>query len=205
MSDMPEINLDEVTSDKREIVYLRTANQHQGLVKANRVLLLLVMGLMAVVFVLGFVLLPRQNLLTEIQKHQAISAVYATQNPALSAEISALKGQLFGLLSGSIESKLRTLEENIKKGSVADSLDTIRDLKGDVKILTTYSIDSPARVDGAAVNQALIKELNDVKDLVYLTFVSCGLMVAAIAGVWLRSRYGLTHQRSSQTYLGRGD
>lgn len=67
MSDMPEINLDEVTSDKREIVYLRTANQHQGLVKANRVLLLLVMGLMAVVFVLGFVLLPRQNLLTEIQ------------------------------------------------------------------------------------------------------------------------------------------
>lgn len=202
---MPEINPDEVTSGKSEIVYLRTANQHQALVKANRVLLLLVMGLMAVVFVLGFVLLPRQNLLTEIQKHQAISAVYATQNPALSAEISALKGQLFGLLSGSIESKLRTLEENIKKGSVADSLDTIRDLKGDVKILTTYSIDSPARVDGAAVNQALIKELNDVKDLVYLTFVSCGLMIAAIAGVWLRSRYRLTHQRSRQAYLGRGD
>lgn len=205
MSDMPEINPDEVTSGKSEIVYLRTANQHQALVKANRVLLLLVMGLMAVVFVLGFVLLPRQNLLTEIQKHQAISAVYATQNPALSAEISALKGQLFGLLSGSIESKLRTLEESIKKGSVADSLDTIRDLKGDVKILTTYSIDSPARVDGAAVNQALIKELNDVKDLVYLTFVSCGLMIAAIAGVWLRSRYRLTHQRSRQAYLGRGD
>lgn len=202
---MPEINLDEVTSDKREIVYLRTASQHQALVKANRVLLLLVMGLMAVVFVLGFVLLPRQNLLTEIQKHQAISAVYATQNPALSAEISALKGQLFGLLSGSIESKLRTLEESIKKGSVADSLDTIRDLKGDVKILTTYSIDSPARADGAAVNQVLIKELNDVKDLVYLTFVSCGLMIAAIAGVWLRSRYRLTHQRSRQAYLGRGD
>ncbi|WP_445370906.1 hypothetical protein ACH518_16750 [Methylomonas sp. HW2-6] len=205
MSDMPEINPDEVISDTREIVYLRTANQHRALVKANRVLLLLVMGLMAVVFVLGFVLLPRQNLLTEIQKHQTLSAVYATQNPALSAEISALKGQLFGLLSGSIESKLRTLEENIKKGSVADSLDTIRDLKGDVKILTTYSIDSPARADGAAVNQALIKELNDVKDLVYLTFVSCGLMIAAIAGVWLRGRYRLTHQRSRQAYLGRGD
>lgn len=202
---MPEINPDEVTSDKREIVYLRAVDPHQALVKANRVLLLLVMGLMAAVFVLGFVLLPRQNLLTEIQKQQTMSAVYATQNPALSAEISALKGQLFGLLSGSIESKLRTLEENIKKGSVADSLDTIRDLKGDVKILTTYSIDSPARADGAVVNQALIKELNDVKDLVYLTFVSCGLMIAAIAGVWLRNRYRLTHQRSGQAYIGRVD
>lgn len=201
---MPEINLDDVNTDKHEIVYLR-AHQHQALVKANRLLLMLVLGLMAAVFLLGFVLLPKQNLLTEMQKNQAVSMVYATQNPALSAEISALKGQLFGLLSGSIDSKLRALEDNIKKGSVAESLDTIQDLKGDVKILTTYSADSTAKVEGAAVNQVLIKELNDIKDLVYLTFVSCGLMVAAIAGVWLRNRYRLTHQRSHQAYLGRQD
>ena len=201
---MPEINLDDVNTDKHELIYLRP-HQHQALIKANRYLLMLVLALMAAVFLLGFVLLPRQNLLTEIQKHQAISMAYATQNPALTAEISALKGQLFGLLSGSIESKLRSLEENIKKGSVAESLDAIQDLKGDVKILTTYSVDSPAKIEGAAANQALIKELNDIKDLVYLTFVSCGLMVAAIAGVWLRNRYRLTHQPSHQAYLGRQD
>jgi cell division protein FtsB len=204
MSDMPEINLDDVNTDKHEIVYLR-AHQHQALMKANRFLLMLVLALMAAVFLLGFILLPKQNLLTEIQKHQAISTAYATQNPVLSAEISALKGQLFGLLSGSIDSKLRALEENIKKGSVADSLETIQDLKGDVKILTTYSVDSPAKVEGAAVNQVLIKELNDIKDLVYLTFVSCGLMIAAIAGVWLRNRHRLTHQRSQQAYLSKQD
>ncbi|WP_446811905.1 hypothetical protein ACH50O_10175 [Methylomonas sp. 2BW1-5-20] len=204
MSDMPEINLDDVNTDKHEIVYLR-AHQHQALIKANRFLLMLVLGLMAAVFLLGFVLLPKQNLLTEIQKHQAVSMAYATQNPALSAEISALKGQLFGLLSGSIDSKLKALEESIKKGSVADSLDTIQDLKGDVKILTTYSVDSPAKVDGVAANQALIEELNDIKDLVYLTFVSCGLMIASIAGVWLRNRYRLSHQRGNQVYIGRQD
>ncbi|OQW76396.1 MAG: hypothetical protein BVN35_06380 [Proteobacteria bacterium ST_bin11] len=204
MSDMPEINLDDVKTDKHEIVYLR-AHQHQALMKANRFLLMLVLALMAAVFLLGFVLLPKQNLLTEIQKHQVVSTAYATHNPVLSAEISALKGQLFGLLSGSIDSKLRALEENIKKGSVAESLDTIQDLKGDVKILTTYSVDSPARMEGAAVNQVLIKELNDIKDLVYLTFVSCGLMIAAIAGVWLRNRYRLSHQASQQAYLSKQD
>ena len=201
---MPEINPDDVNTDKHEIVYLR-AHQHYALVKANRLLLMLVLGLMAVVFLLGFVLLPRQNLLTEMQKNQAVSVAYATQNPALSAEISALKGQLFGLLSGSIDSKLKSLEDNIKKGSVAESLDTLQDLKGDVKILATYSVDSPARVEGTVANQVLIKELGDIKSLVYLTFVSCGLLIAAIAGIWLRSRYRLTHQRSHQVYLTRQD
>lgn len=199
---MPEINLDDGSTDKHEIVYLH-GYQHQALVKANRLLLTLVLALMAAVFVLGFVLLPKHDLLTEIQKNQAISLAYATQNPALSDEINALKGQLFGLLSGSIESKLRALEDNIKKGSVAASLETIQDLKGDVRILTTYSTNSASRPDSTAANQALISELNDIKGLVYLTFVSCGLMIAAIAGVWLRNRYRLTHQRSRPVYLGR--
>ncbi|OAI19686.1 MULTISPECIES: hypothetical protein [Methylomonas] len=208
MSDMPEINPDDANTDKHAIVYLPGAHRDQALIKANRFLLMLVTALTAAVFLLGLVLLPRQNLLNEIQKNQAVSMAYATQNPALSAEISALKGQLFGLVSGSIESKLRSLEDNIKRGSVADSLDTIRDLKGDVKILASYSGsgDAASAKPGEAlvVNQVLVQELEDIKDLIYLTFVSCGLMIAAVAGVWLRGRRRLpSYRQSARHYLSR--
>ena len=198
---MAEVNPDEVDSRKHGVVLLQAIQPHHALVKANRYLLGLVLGLMAIVFVLGFVLLPRQNLLDELGKKQA-SSVYATQNPALAAEISTLKGQMFGLVSGSIESKLRSLEDNIRRGSVAESLDTIEDLKTEVKILGAYSQPVPATAEKNEVDQKVIKELSELKGLIYLTFVSCGLMIAAFAGVWLRQRR-LTHQRQHKAFLSR--
>jgi Tfp pilus assembly protein PilN len=201
---MAEINLDDVDPHKRDVVVLQTIQPHHALVKANRFLLMLVFGLIAIVFVLGFVLLPRQNFLEEIGRTQT-AAAYATQNPVLSAEINTLKGQMFGLVSGSIESKLRSLEDNIRRGSVSDSLDTLQDLKSEVKILSTYSQESPAKAEQAVVDQRVIKELSELKGLIYLTFVSCGLMIAALAGVWLRHRYRLTHQQRHRAYLSRED
>ena len=201
---MPEINLDDANSESRALALLQAVQRHQALVKANRFLLMLVFTLMVAVFVMGLILLPGQNVLNEIQANKAESARYALQNPAISAEINTLKGQLFGLVSGSIESKLRSLEENIKRGSLADSLNTIQDLKSDVKVLSAYTAGPQLnKVQDEAVNQRLIKELSDLKDLVYLTFISCGLMIAAVAGVWLRNRYRLTHQKRNTIYLSR--
>lgn len=201
---MSEFNLDDVETRKRDVIILQTVPAHQALVKANRFLLTLVFALMAAVFVLGFVLLPRQSLLEEIGRNQTAVA-YATQNPVLSAEINTLKGQMFGLVSGSIESKLRSLEDNIRRGSVADSLDTLQDLKSDVKVLSGYSMDAPAKAEQAVVDQRVIKELSELKGLIYLTFASCGLMIAAVAGIWLRHRYRLTHQQPHRAYLSRED
>ena len=198
---MAEDNPDEVDSRKHGVVVLQTIQPHHALMKANRYLLGLVLLLMAMVFVLGFVLLPRQNMLEELGKRQA-SSLYATQNPALAAEINTLKGQMFGLVSGSIESKLRSLEDNIRRGSVAESLDTIQDLKSDVKILSAYSQAAPAAAEKTEVDQKVIKELSELKGLIYLTFVSCGLMIAAFAGVWLRQRR-ISHYRQHKAFLGR--
>jgi hypothetical protein len=198
---MAEVNPDEVDSRKHGLVLLQAIQPHHALVKANRYLLGLVLVLMAVVFVLGFVLLPRHNLLEELGKTQA-SSVYATQNPALAAEISTLKGQMFGLVSGSIESKLRSLEDNIRRGSLAESLDTIQDLKSEVKILGSYSQGASSTAEKTVIDQKVIKELSELKGLIYLTFVSCGLMIAAFAGVWLRQRR-LTHHRQNKAFLGR--
>jgi len=136
---------------------------------------------------------------------KATDTIYASvQNPAIAAELSTLKGQMFGLVSGSIESKLRSLEESIRRGSVSDSLNTLQDLKSDVKVLNSYSNDTQTRPQETVINQQLIQELSDLKGLVYLTFVSCGLMIAAVAGIWLRQRR-LTHLRAYKGLLGRKD
>ncbi len=204
MSNKPEINPDDVNSDHRSLVVLQTVNQHHALIKVNRFLVVLVFALMAAVFVLGLVLLPRQNRFEAMQANQTVAA-YAMQNPAISAEINALKGQMFGLVSGSIESKLRSLEDNIKRGSVADSLNTIQDLKSDVKVLSSYTGGVEIKNQEVVANQQIVQELTDLKDLVYLTFISCGLMIAALAGVWFRHRYRLTHHQTPRAYLGRKD
>ena len=203
---MPEINLDDVDNEKHALVVLQVVQRHHALVKANRALLVVVFLLMAAVFAMGLFILPRNNVIETAKANQAANVNFALQNPAISAEINTLKGQMFGLVSGSIESKLRSLEENIKRGSVADSLNTIQDLRSDVKVLGAYSTaEAQANIQQQAVpNQQLIKEMTDLKDLVYLTFISCGLMIAAVAGVWFRHRR-LTHHRAYKGYLSRHD
>lgn len=189
MRNMPEIN-----RESRSVILLNT-DHHHALVKANRVLLLMVVALMAVVFVLGFVLLPDYSITNQSNHNREAVSAMMQQNSGVSAEIQKLKGQMFGLVSGSIESKLRSLEDNIRRGSVAESLDTIQDIKNDVKVLNTYSSDPATTTPVEAnTNKQLIDELSQLKNLVYLTFVSCGLMIAAVAGIWLRNRNRLPHR-----------
>lgn len=200
---MPEFDLDDVVPDNRRVVILQTIQSHHSLVTVNRLLLVLVAALMVIVFLLGMLLLSGKTVVDDVARQQAMTAVAATQNPALAGEITALKGQMFGLVSGSIESKLRSLEDHIKSGSVTDSLDTLHDLRSDVKILSSYSNQSLSVLDSATTNQQLVRELSDIKSLIFLTIASCGLMLAAFAGLWLRYRYRLTHQQRYKAFLGK--
>ncbi len=198
---MRKIDPEVINAKGREVVILQDAPQHQGLVKANRMLLMLVFTLMLLVFILGFLVLPDFDLVEQVERRQGVpTAVYAVQNPVLSAEINTLKSQLVGLVSGSIESKLRALEESIRVGSVSDSLGTIEDLKNDVKFLRSYSEPPRVRLNNQ-VNENLIQEVTHLKNLIYLTFASCGLMIAAIAGFWLRNRFRLNYH-GHRNYLG---
>ncbi|PPD22670.1 MAG: hypothetical protein CTY22_00545 [Methylomonas sp.] len=202
---MPEIDFEHPRSDKQALAVLKTEQDNQALVKANRLLAVIVFVLLFAVFAMGSFLIPDQDFWTNDRNpHAARGAINdAVRNPALSDEVNALKGQMFGLVSGSIESKLRTLEENIKRGSVAESLNTIHDLKTDVKVLTTYGNNPGVKpAPDNSVNQAVISELAELKSLVYLTFVSCGLMIAGLAAIWLRNKYRLTHQKN-HLYLGK--
>jgi hypothetical protein len=190
--------MSELHETKSEVVVLQRIPSHQGLMKVNRWLMAMVFFLMTVIVIAGFFFLPANDV-TRFKKSEASMA---EMNPVLSAEVNTLKGQFVGLVSGSIESKLRSLEESIRLGSVSNSLGTIEDLKNDVKVLRSYS--EPAKKEKVTIaNEQLMQEMSELKHLVYLTLASCGLMLAAVGGIWLKNRYRLPYKETIIRYLGK--
>ncbi len=212
---MRDINSDKQAGKKQEVI-LRKAYQ-PNLFRVNRRLLTwTTVILMVVVLLSGFLVFPNQGLLQSFASRQQTKAkteVYnVPMNPVLSAEINALKGQLIGLISGSIESKLRILEMNVRAGRVSEAdLGTIQDLKNDVQVLKTYSATGAGRliaepyasrqVHDIEVRNHLLNEVSQLKQLLYLSIASCGLMFAAIGGVWLRQSLRLESARKAGRFL----
>lgn len=203
MSDMREINSEIVDAQGGgRSVILQTIPPHQGLMKINKLLLTVVFFLMAVVLILGFLLFPSHDVVPNYRKATSSEAYAAEMSSVLSAEVNMLKGQLIGLVSGSIESKLRILEESIRLGAVSSSLGTIEDLKNDVKVLRSYS--GPAQKEQVAIDsEQLMLEMSQLKNLIYLTLASCGLMLAAVAGIWVKNRNRLPYKDIGRSYLGK--
>lgn len=170
-----------------EIVVLNIPS-NQGLMRRNRWLVAAVLALMAVIVLTGLIFMPSHNFLSSYQKISATEAIATQANPVLSAEVNALKGQMVGLVSGSIESKLRSLEVSVRSGTKNLSLGTIEDLKNDLKVLRSYSQPATQEADTAAINAQLMQEMAQLKRLIYLTIGSCGLMLAVFAGVWLKQK-----------------
>ena len=191
--------MSELHETKSEIVVLQRIPSHQGLMKVNRWLMAVVFFLMTVIVIAGFFMLPA-NGVTSFKKSDI---TVAEMNPVLSAEVNTLKGQFVGLVSGSIESKLRSLEESIRQGTASRALGTIEDLKNDVKVLRSYSAE-PAKEEKVALsNEQLMQEMSELKRLIYVTLASCGLMLAAIAGIWFKNRYRLPYKEAIIRLLGK--
>ena len=190
--------MSELHETKSEVVVLQRIPSHQGLVKVNRWLMAMVFFLMTVIVIAGFFMLPANDL----ARYKKSEVTVAEMNPVLSAEVNTLKGQFVGLVSGSIESKLRSLEESIRQGTVSNSLGTIEDLKNDVKVLRSYS--EPAKKEKVSIsNEKLMQEMSELKRLIYVTLASCGLMLAAVAGIWFKNRYRLPYKEAIIRYLGK--
>ncbi|MFA6163572.1 MAG: hypothetical protein WC685_09105 [Methylobacter sp.] len=196
MSDMREINSEIVEVQGR----LQNMPSYQGLMKVNRFLRTLVFFLMIVVLVVGFLSVPAYSLMS---KNITPTEAYSSEmNPVVSVEVNALKRQLVGLISGSIENKLATLEESIRLGTVTNSLGTIEELKNDVKVLRTYS-DTPKKENVVVSNEQLRQEMSQLKNLIYVSLASCGLMLAAFAGIWIKKRNRLPYKNDTIRYLNR--
>ena len=190
--------MSELHQKKSELVVLNSIPSHQNLVKANRWLMAMVFFLMSVIVIAGFFFAPAHD----IGHFKKSEATIAEINPVLSAEVNTLKGQFAGLVSGSIESKLRVLEESVRSGTVTSALGTIEDLKNDVKVLRSYT-ESVQKEPVTVANAELVKEMSELKHLVYATLASCSLMLVAIAGVWLKKHYRLPYKEAIIRYLGK--
>ena len=190
--------MSELRETETELVVLQRIPSHQALMKVNRWLTAIIFILMVVIIVAGFYLIPNQD----VSRLKSSDIKISEPNPVLSAEVNTLKGQFVGLVSGSIESKLRTLEESIRVGSVSNSLGTLEDLKNEVQVLKSYS-ESPKVVSTTVPNEQIVQEMHSLKRLVYLTLASCGLMLAAIGGVWLNNRYRLPKRDNITQYLAK--
>jgi hypothetical protein len=189
--------------NKTKLVVLHEIPNHQNLVKANRWLLFTVFFLMSVIVVGGLFLFPREDV-TSYQKVATATTNNNYQvNPVLSAEVNALKGQFVGLVSGSIESKLRTLEESVRLGTAPDSLLTIEELRSDIQALRAYSNMPDSNKVAGVANDKLVHEMSELKGLVYLSLASCGLMLVAVAGIWIKSRKRLPHKENIPRYLNK--
>jgi hypothetical protein len=209
------------SSDKngeyQHTVILHPASSHNNeyTLKVYRILFFSVIALMLVVLIFGFFIWPKNSILTKFEKQQVIAEIQNQQiNPALSEEINVLKSQLIGLISGSIESKLRILEESIQSGTLTTTgKGAIQDLKNDVIVLKTYSETGAGRLiaknteatstSATKLDRQLMDEVSQLKNLLYISIASCGLMIAAIGGIWYQSRYRLIHDRSERKQLGK--
>lgn len=180
---------------------MRTIPSYQQLMKVNRMLMGVVVFFMFLALIMGFVLIPDSDEMAKFNKINVAAIAGQGMNPVVSAEVNALKGQVIGLVSGSIESKLRSLEESIKSGTASSSLDTIEDLKNDIKVLRSYS-DTPQKESVNVSNQDLAKEVTHLKHLIYVIIASCGLMFAAAAGMWIKYRNRLPYEEI-RSFLGR--
>ncbi len=202
MSDIDKINSVVETLPSNASTVLQRIPSHHELMKVNRLLLTIVCALIVVIFIAGFLLFPTDSFIGSYKKATATEIYAADMNPVLSSEVNALKGQLVGLVSGSIESKLNALEESIRVGSVSSSIGTIEDLKNDLKVLRSYS--EPVKKGKATIsNEQLMQEMSQLKRLIYVTLASCGLMLAAVAGIWIKNRNRLSYKETKTSYLGK--
>lgn len=182
---------------------LQTMPSHYGLIKVNRILLAIVLSLMFLVLVLGFLLVPDHDLALR-NKSVSDNGYLREMNPVLSADVNALKAQMIGLVSGSIESKLRMLEESVRMGTAANSLGTIQDLKNDIKVLRSYSQPAEKTDDKERIaNEQVLREISQLKHLIYVSLASCGLMLAAVAGIWLKNSNRLPYVKVITHYLNK--
>ena len=173
----------------------------------NRLVLAIILGLMAIVVYMGMLLVPTNDIvLKTAQAQKSIELFDMQMNPVISAEVDALKSQLVGLVSGSIESKLKILEEGLRTGTIAETgLDTIYALQQDLEVLKTYSETGAGRLivqkyalQPSTETIALAEEVSQLRSMVQYLITSCGLMLAAIGGVWVRKRYVLASDIKEQ-------
>ncbi len=184
-----------------QVVVLPDIPSYQQLMVVNRWLLRTVIFLMFVIVLAGVFWLPSSDFLGDYKTITADDINIAQTNNNGSTDVDVLKGQVVGLISGSIENKLNSLEQSLRTGTLTNSLGELEAIKTDVKMLRTYSV--PTQANKTNSNEQIMREMSQLKRLIYLTIASCALLFAAVTGIWLRHLKKLPSKQSIVHYLHR--
>jgi hypothetical protein len=121
-------------------------------------------------------------------------------------KLESLQNRMTVFVADSVETKLKGLEKNVTAGTVgAQEIKTLEELKGEVKLLETYSagkranLTDPARLhharfqttpgseSAAVAGGDLLYEVSKMKRLLYLSIASCGFVGLMLGGYWWQS------------------
>jgi len=126
------------------------------------------------------------------------------KDPVLYRQVDLLRRQSNVLLTGSIETKLRLIESSLRRGKVrAADLEMLQSLKEELKLLNNSShLDSSGALAGQPPsvvrrtgrgsahrinNEQMLTEMAYMKNLLYVSIASCGLLFVSVGGLWLHS------------------
>jgi hypothetical protein len=123
-------------------------------------------------------------------------------------KLESLQNRMTAFVADSVETKLKALEKNVTAGTVgAQEIKTLEELKGEVKLLETYSVGKranltdPSRLDharfqttpgsenAAVAGGDLLYEVSQMKRLLYLGIASCGFVGLMVGGYWWQSHF----------------
>jgi hypothetical protein len=126
----------------------------------------------------------------------------ATRIRMYNAQLESLQDRMTGFIAGSVEAKLKALENSVASGTVgAQEIRMFEELKNELKLLETYSagrsgnLTDQARLDHPrfqavggigqpASHGELLREVLRLKILLYFSIASCGLVGAMVCGYW---------------------
>jgi hypothetical protein len=183
------------------LISLPQALAEVDLIKQNRFLMLTVFILTIAVFIIGFFTLPTGIDLGETLKNKQQTA--KEKQFLRETKVNRLQEELVSIVSGSIEGKLTTLEENIKLGSVLSSLQTLEHIRTEVKVLHKYADPlSQKQLQNTQVNIALRQEVSALRTLIYITLGSGSLMFCAFLLIWIKKSKQRNHlYQQDKSYL----
>ena len=122
-------------------------------------------------------------------------------------KLEVLQERMTAFVADSVETKLKTLEQNVADGSVTDlEIKTLEELKGEVRLLEKYSagkggnLADPSRLDhprfqitpgtwNENLSIDLTAEVSQMKRLLYLGIASCGFVGFLLGGFWWQSHF----------------
>jgi hypothetical protein len=164
--------------------------------------MLLVFGL-ALFIVLLLLVMPAKRILDRYEERLAPSS--SSRLDGYSAETEKLQKKVLDLVTASIETRLRGIETDIRTNKVTPGeLQTLEELKQELKVLAAYSRESAGNSGEAIIrggvpmpNSQLLpdeqkremrEELAQLKNLFYVSLLSCGAMVLLVGAYWLQTR-----------------